>query len=51
MPKGPGWSRTTHYELSSMARVDYQYNNSYCVCDDGDAHAVVAILTINYSSH
>ena len=51
MPKGPGWSRTTHYELSSMARVDYQYNNSYRVCDDGDAHAVVAILTMNYSSH
>src|ERR1700761_5706248 len=24
-PKGPGWSRTVHYEVSSSARIDYQY--------------------------
>ena len=50
-PKGVGWSRTVHFELSSMARVDYQYNKSYRTSDDGDPHPVVAILAINLSSH
>lgn len=50
-PKGPGWSRTIHYELSSMARVNFQYNSEYKTDPDGDEHAVVAILTIDYSSH
>jgi hypothetical protein len=50
-PKGPGWSRTIHYELSSMARVDYQYNDGFCTKPGKDPHPVVAILTINYSSH
>ncbi|HEX6472177.1 MAG TPA: hypothetical protein VF069_24000 [Streptosporangiaceae bacterium] len=50
-PKGPGWSRTIHYELSSSARIDYQYHNAYTTTPDGDPHPVVAILTINYSSH
>lgn len=50
-PKGPGWSKTIHYELSSMARVNYQYHNSYKTTPEGDEHRVVAILTINYSSH
>jgi hypothetical protein len=50
-PKGPGWSRVVHYELSSMARVDFHYNRSYKTSSDGDEHRVVAILTINYSSH
>ncbi|MEY9875982.1 hypothetical protein ABH931_005489 [Streptacidiphilus sp. MAP12-33] len=50
-PQGPGWSRTTHYEVSGAARIDYQFNDEYRVEADGDAHRVVAILTINYSSH
>lgn len=50
-PRGPGWSRTFHYELSSSARVDYQYHDAYATRADGDPHKVVAILTINYSSH
>lgn len=50
-PKGAGWSRTVHYEVSSSARIDYQYCDAYKTEPDGDAHPVVAILTINYSSH
>ena len=50
-PKGEGWSRTIHYELSSKARADYQFNDSFRAHPQGDAHKVVAILTINYSSH
>jgi hypothetical protein len=50
-PNGPGWSRTVHYEVSSSARIDYQYNDSYSTTADGDRHRVVAILTISYSSH
>jgi len=50
-PKGPGWSRTIHYEVSSSARIDYQYCDTYTTEPDGDPHPVVAILTINYSSH
>ena len=50
-PKGEGWSRTIHYEVSSMARINYQYNNAYRTSPDGDPHPIVAILSINYSSH
>ena len=50
-PKEAGWSRTIHYEVSSSARIDYQYCGTYRTEPDGDAHPVVAILTINYSSH
>lgn len=50
-PQAPGWSRTIHYELSSMARVDYQYNDAYRTSPGGDPHPVVAILTVNCSSH
>lgn len=50
-PMKPGWSRTYHYELSGAARVDYQFHNGYKVRPDRDAHPVVAILTISYSSH
>jgi hypothetical protein len=50
-PNGEGWSRTIHYEISSSARIDYQYHDSYVTTPDGDPHRVVAILTINYSSH
>ena len=50
-PQGDGWSRTIHYEISSMARINYQYHNAYRTSPDADPHPVVAILTINYSSH
>lgn len=50
-PQAPGWSRTVHYEVSSSARIDYQYCNEYRTSLEGDFHPVVAILTINYSSH
>ncbi|HWE88726.1 MAG TPA: hypothetical protein VG317_04605 [Pseudonocardiaceae bacterium] len=50
-PKGPGWSRTVHFEVSSMARIDYQHHDEYTTNADGDPHPVVAILTINFSSH
>jgi hypothetical protein len=50
-PQGPGWSRSIHYELTSSARIDYQYHDAYCTRPGGDPHRVVAILTISYSSH
>lgn len=50
-PQGDGWSRTYHYELSSKARANYQFHNAYKTSEDGDEHPVVAILTIDYSSH
>ncbi|WP_439681777.1 hypothetical protein [Embleya sp. MST-111070] len=50
-PQGPGWSRTVHYELTGAARVDYQYCDEYRTCPGADAHPVIAIRTINYSSH
>jgi len=50
-PKGPGWSRTVHYEVTGAARIDYQFCDEYQTSTDGDLHPVVAILTINYSSH
>ncbi len=33
-----------------MARINYQYNPAYAG-EKGDYHQVVAILTIDYSSH
>jgi hypothetical protein len=50
-PKESGWSKTIHYEVSSSARIDYQYCDAYQTKLDGDPHPVVFILTINYSSH
>lgn len=50
-PRGPGWSRTVHYEVSGDARVDYQYHDAYRSNPSGDAHPVVAILTISFGSH
>ena len=50
-PKEPGWSKTIHYEVSSSARIDYQYCDAYKTGPDGDPHPVIFILTINYSSH
>lgn len=51
LPQGPGWSRTVHYELSSMARVNYQFHDAFRASDSGDEHRVVGILSIDYSSH
>jgi len=50
-PQGDGWSRTHHYELTSKARADYQYNNNFTTSPNGDPHPVVAILTISFGSH
>ena len=50
-PKGDGWSRTHHYEVSGAGRIDYQYHNEFVGPTNGDKHRVVAILTISYSSH
>lgn len=50
-PQGPGWSRTVHYEVTGAARVDYQYHDAYRTSPSGDAHRVVAILTISFGSH
>lgn len=51
LPQGPGWSKTIHYELSSMARVNFQYNDAYKTFEEGDAHRIVAVLSLDYSSH
>jgi len=51
LPQGPGWSRTIHYEVTSKARVDYQFHNAFVTEAGGDPHQVVAILTVNFSSH
>lgn len=50
-PQGEGWSRTVHYEVSSKARVDYQYHNAFATAPGQEPHPIVAILTINFSSH
>lgn len=50
-PMGAGWSRTVHYELSSMARANYQYHKTFKTSAEGDEHPIVAIMTINLSSH
>lgn len=50
-PQGAGWSKTIHYELSSKARVNYQFNPTFKTHPEGDAHPVVAMLTIDYTSH
>ncbi|MGW4631815.1 hypothetical protein [Nocardia sp. NPDC004415] len=50
-PKGVGYSRTIHYEISGAGRIDYQYCNDTTEGDRGDVHAVVKILTIDLGSH
>ncbi|TCO64246.1 hypothetical protein EV192_10110 [Actinocrispum wychmicini] len=50
-PHGEGWSRTVHYELSSKARVNYQFHDRFTIGAQSDEHPVVAILTIDYTSH
>jgi hypothetical protein len=51
MPQGTGWSRTVHYEVTSKVRVDFQFHDAFVTGTGGDPHPVVAILTINFSSH
>lgn len=34
VPKGKGFSKTIHYELSSMARINYQYCDEYQTSPD-----------------
>ena len=51
LPQGPGWSRTVHYEVSSMARVNSQYHDGFKTSEDGDEHKVVAVLSVDFSSH
>ena len=50
-PIAKGFSKTIHYELSSMARINYQYCDEYQTSPDRDKHHVVFILSIDYSSH
>ncbi|AEH10268.1 MULTISPECIES: hypothetical protein [Protofrankia] len=50
-PKWDGYSRTIHYEISGAGRIDYQYCSATTEGADGDAHAVVKILTIDLTSH
>lgn len=51
LPKAEGFSRTLHYDLSSKARINYQYCDDYRTNSEGDPHKVVFILTIDFSSH
>ena len=51
LPRGVGWSRTIHYELSSMARANYQYHREYKTSPDGDPHPVVVVMAIDLTSH
>ena len=50
-PEEEGFSNTIHFEISSMARIDYQYCRSYRPAAGGDPHAVVRIRAIQYGSH
>lgn len=50
-PKGEGWSPTYHYEVSGAGRINYQFHNQYKTSKTKDKHAVVFILSIDYSSH
>jgi hypothetical protein len=34
-----------------MARANYQFHNNYVTRQGGDEHAVVATVTLDYSSH
>lgn len=47
----PGYSQTIHYEISGAGRIDYQYASSTKEGVNGDGHAVVKILTIDFTSH
>lgn len=45
-----GWSRRYHYEISGAGRVDYEFHHNYRI-GDGEAHAVVRIIGLDWSSH
>jgi hypothetical protein len=47
----PGFSKTIHYEVSSMGRVNYQFCHNYTGGARGDPHGVVFVLTVDLSSH
>lgn len=46
-----GMSRVYHYEITGGGRVDYRYNATYQVGDDGDPHRIVQIISIALGSH
>lgn len=46
-----GWSPIYHYEVSSMGRLNYQFNPRYQADPEKDPSPVVRILTIDLSSH
>jgi hypothetical protein len=50
-PEEEGFSNTIHFEISSMARIDYQYCHQYRTDPQGDSHAVVRIRAIQFTSH
>jgi hypothetical protein len=51
-PHEPGFSRTLHWRIpGNAARLDYQYNAEYRGGSRGDAHGVVRIVAITYTSH
>jgi hypothetical protein len=39
------------YEITGAGRIDYQYADGTTEGDQGDAHAVVKILSIDLGSH
>jgi hypothetical protein len=43
------WLR--HYEITGPGRIDFQYADATTEVDEGDAHAVVKILSIDLGSH
>jgi hypothetical protein len=50
-PEVDRYSKTIHYEISGAGRIDFQYNANSSEGDQGDAHAVVKILSIDLGSH
>jgi hypothetical protein len=50
-PEEEGFSNTIHFEISSMARIDYQYCRSYRPNAASDPHPVVRIRAIQHGGH
>lgn len=46
-----GWSSLYHYEVSSMARVDFQFNPGHRADPEKEPCQVVRIVRIGLSSH
>jgi len=46
-----GWSSIYHYEVSSMGRLDFQYNRHHQADPEKEPCPVVRILRIDLSSH